>query len=348
VSAQRFVVTGGAGFIGSAVVASLLHCGHRVLVVDSLAANSSRRSIDVGALPPGVDFLAADVRDSAALLHLFDDADIVIHAAAENHVTKSIAVGAAPFVAANVLGTVAVLEAALVAHRVQRVVVVSSSEIYGSAVSKPMTEAHPLMPRSPYAATKASADRIASAYATTYGLPVVIVRPFNTYGPRQRPEALVARLVMQALEDRPFTVEGSGTATRDWVHVDDTARGIIAAATAPLDAVRGRCFNLATGVEASVIDVACAVNAAVGRRSLEVHTLPERPGQVQSQVGCAAAAERVLGWVPSVCLIDGIRQTFCWYREQERWWRAIRVPEWWELWLASEKAEASLSLEAVR
>jgi dTDP-glucose 4,6-dehydratase len=346
VSAQRFVVTGGAGFIGSSVVARLLGCGHGVVVVDSLAANSSRRSVDEGALPPDADFLAADVRDSATLLDLFADADVVIHAAAENHVTKSIAVGAAPFVAANVAGTVAVLEAALAARRVERVVLVSSSEIYGDAVCRPMTEVHPLMPHSPYAATKASADRIASAYATSHGLSVVIVRPFNTYGPRQRPEALVARLVMQALKERPFTIEGSGMATRDWLHVDDTARGIIAAATAPLDAVLGGCFNLATGVETSVIDVACAVSAAVGRRTFEVNALPERPGQVQSQVGCAATAERALGWVSSIPLTEGIRQTVGWYREHERWWAAIRVPEWWAHWLASVKTNAALTLEA--
>lgn len=344
--AQRFVVTGGAGFIGSAVVERLLRCGHRIVVVDSLAANSSRRSVDEGVVPPNAAFLMADVRDSAALVDMFDDADVVIHAAAENHVTKSIAVGAAPFVATNVGGTVAVLEAALAARKVERVVLVSSSEVYGGAVWKPMTEAHPLMPRSPYAATKATADRIASAYAKSHGLPVVIVRPFNTYGPRQRPEAVVARFVTQALQGHPLTLEGSGTATRDWVHVDDTAGGIIAAATAPLDAVIGRCINLATGVETSVVDVACAVNAAVGRRTFEVNALPERPGQVQSQVGCAATAERLLGWVPSTPLTEGIRQTVGWYREHEGWWRAIRMPEWWEHWLAGEKPDARLTLEA--
>lgn len=345
---MRFVVTGGAGFIGSSVVERLLRFGHRVVVLDSLAANSSRRSVDEGAVPSDAAFVKADVRDSATLLGLFEDADVVIHAAAENHVTKSIAVGAGPFVATNVGGTVAVLEAARAARQVERVVVVSSSEVYGGAVWKPMTEEHPLMPRSPYAATKATADRIASAYAKSYGLPVVIVRPFNTYGPRQRPEALVARFVTQALEGSPFTLEGAGTATRDWVHVDDTAGGIIAAATAPIDAVIGRCINLATGIETSVIDVACAVNAAVGKRTFELEALSERPGQVQSQVGCAATAGRLLGWVPSIPLTEGIRQTVGWYRAHERWWHSIPTPEWWEHWLAGEKTDAPLTLEAAR
>src|SRR5207245_7060218 len=139
---------------------------------------------------------------------------------------------------------------------VKRVILISSSEGYGTALAAPMDEEHPLNPRSPYAATKAGADRLAYSYFVTYGLPIVIVRPFNNYGPRQHPEKVIPRFVTQGLRDEPLTIHGDGHASRDWLYVDDDAEAIEAVIDAPLDGVGGEVLNLATGVDISVNDIA--------------------------------------------------------------------------------------------
>ena len=159
-------------------------------------------------------------------------------AAAESHVEKSISEGAREFVTTNVEGTQILLDAIREAP-VERFILFSSSEVYGTAETDPMDEEHPLNPRSPYAATKAGADRLAYAYYVTYGLPVVIVRPFNNYGPRQHPEKVIPRFITQALQDRELTIHGEGHASRDWLYVDDDAEAIEAVIAAPLENVAG-------------------------------------------------------------------------------------------------------------
>ena len=177
--------------------------------------------------------------------------DVIVNAAAESHVEKSIREGASEFVTTNVEGTQILLDA-IRETPVERFLLVSSSEVYGTAERDPMDEEHPLNPRSPYAATKAGGDRLAYSYRVTYGLPIVIVRPFNNYGPRQHPEKVVPRFVTQALAGEPLTIHGDGHASRDWLHVDDTASAIEALIEAPLDDVAGEVVNVATGVDISV------------------------------------------------------------------------------------------------
>ena len=150
---------------------------------------------------------------------------MIVNAAAESHVEKSIDEGASEFVTTNVEGTQILLDA-IRETPVERFILISSSEVYGTAEYAPMDEEHPLNPRSPYAATKAGADRLAYSYFVTYGLPIVIVRPFNNYGPRQHPEKVIPRFVTQALSDEPLTIHGDGHASRDWLYVDDDAEAI--------------------------------------------------------------------------------------------------------------------------
>src|SRR5437899_7234893 len=202
-----------------------------------------------------LSFVHGDIRDAALVRELVEGVDVIVNAAAESHVEKSIRDGASEFVTTNVEGTQILLDA-IRATPVERFVLVSSSEVYGTAERAPMDEEHPLNPRSPYAATKAGADRLAYSYFVTYGLPIVILRPFNNYGPRQHPEKVVPRFITQALDDEPLTVHGDGHASRDWLYVDDDAEAIEAVIEAPLESVAGEVLNIATGIDISVSEIA--------------------------------------------------------------------------------------------
>src|SRR5437588_4045340 len=211
-----------------------------------------------------LSFVRGDICDAELVADVVAEVDVIVNAAAESHVEKSIEEGGAEFVTTNVEGTRILLDAIREA-RVERFILISSSEVYGTALAAPMDEDHPLDPRSPYAATKAGADRLAYSYFVTYGLPIVIVRPFNNYGPRQHPEKVIPRFITQALAEEPLTVHGDGHASRDWLYVDDDAEAIEAVIAAPLENVAGEVLNVATGIDLSVSAIADRVLAAVDR-----------------------------------------------------------------------------------
>jgi len=247
---------------------------------------------------------------------------VIVNAAAESHVEKSIEDGASEFVTTNVEGTQILLDAIRRAP-VERFVLISSSEVYGTAETAPMDERHPLEPRSPYAATKAGGDRLAYSYYVTYGLPIVIVRPFNNYGPRQHPEKVVPRFITQALSGSPLTIHGDGHASRDWLYVDDHAEAIEALIDAPVDAIAGEVVNVATGVDISVAEIADLVLEAVGETSSEKVYVPERPGQVDRHIGSTEKMAALTGWRAQTAFADGLERTVAWYRENEAWWRGV-------------------------
>jgi dTDP-glucose 4,6-dehydratase len=247
--------------------------------------------------------------------------DVIVNAAAESHVEKSIEEGASEFVTTNVEGTQILLDA-IRRTPVERFILISSSEVYGTAEHAPMDEEHPLKPRSPYAATKAGGDRLAYSYFVTYGLPIVIVRPFNNYGPRQHPEKVIPRFITQALSGEPLTIHGDGHASRDWLYVDDDAEAIEAIITADIDALAGEVVNVATGIDISVRDVADAVLAAVGVEVEKVF-VDERLGQVDRHIGSTDKLEALTGWRARTSFDRGLEQTVAWYRENEAWWRAL-------------------------
>jgi dTDP-glucose 4,6-dehydratase len=226
-------------------------------------------------------------------------------------------------VTTNVEGTQILLDA-IRQTPVERFVLISSSEVYGTAERAPMDEEHPLNPRSPYAATKAGADRLAYSYYVTYGLPIVILRPFNNFGPRQHPEKVIPRFITSGLLDEPLTIHGDGHASRDWLWVEDDAEAMEAAIEADLDLVAGEVINVATGIDISVSEIADYVLAALGKpESLKAY-VPERLGQVDRHIGSTEKAERLLGWRARTSFEDGLERTVAWYRENEAWWRAIR------------------------
>jgi dTDP-glucose 4,6-dehydratase len=236
-------------------------------------------------------------------------------------VEKSIVEGAREFVTTNVEGTQILLDA-MREYPVERFVLISSSEVYGTSERSPMDEEHPLNPRSPYAATKAGADRLAYAYYVTYGLPIVILRPFNNYGPYQHPEKVVPRFITQALADRPLTIHGDGHATRDWLYVEDHAEAIDAVLDADVSDVAGEVLNLATGVDISISTIADLVLEQLGKpASLKAH-VPERPGQVDRHIGSTEKTERVLGWTARTSFEAGLERTISWYEQNRLWWEA--------------------------
>jgi dTDP-glucose 4,6-dehydratase len=246
---------------------------------------------------------------------------VIVNAAAESHVEKSIEDGASEFVTTNVEGTQILLDAIRQAP-VERFLLISSSEVYGTAEYAPMDEAHPLNARSPYAATKAGGDRLAYSYYLTYDLPVVIVRPFNNYGPRQHPEKVIPRFITQALEGEALTVHGDGHASRDWLWVDDHADALEALIEAPIEHVAGEVVNVATGIDIPVAEIAELVLDAVGNPLSSISYVGERPGQVDRHIGSTDKIERLTGWVAKTGFAEGLERTVAWYRENEAWWRA--------------------------
>jgi dTDP-glucose 4,6-dehydratase len=323
--AKRILVTGGAGFISSAFIRHLLKATpYEVVSLDALTYAGNLENLADIRSHERLSFVQGDIRDEALVRSVVEQVDVIVNAAAESHVEKSILEGASEFVATNVEGTRVLLDAIREAP-VERFILISSSEVYGTAVADPMDEEHPLNPRSPYAATKAGADRLAYAYRATYDLPIAIVRPFNNYGPRQHPEKVIPRFVIQALEDKPLSVHGDGSASRDWLYVDDDAEAIEALIEADVDEVAGEMINLATGDDVSVSRIADLVLEALGKPASLKEFVAERPGQVRRHVGSTEKAERLLGWRARTSLEDGLGRTVQWYRENEAWWRATQA-----------------------
>src|SRR2546425_9798084 len=264
---KRVLVTGGAGFIPSNFVHHLLaKTPYEVVSLDALTYAGNLDNLSEAMSHERLSFVHGDIRDVDLVREVVSEVDVIVNAAAESHVEKSIDEGAREFVTTNVEGTQILLDAVREAP-VERFILFSSSEVYGTADYAPMDEKHPLNPRSPYAATKAGADRLAYAYYVTYGLPVVIVRPFNNYGPRQHPEKAIPRFVTSALLDEPLTVHGARHATPDWLYVDDGPEAIEAVIAAPLENVAGEGLNVATRIDLPVTEIADAVLDALGEPS---------------------------------------------------------------------------------
>jgi dTDP-glucose 4,6-dehydratase len=321
---KRVLVTGGAGFISSNVIRHLLEAtSYDVVSLDALTYAGNLENLADVMSHERLAFVHGDIRNAELVAEIVAEVDVIVNAAAESHVEKSIREGASEFVTTNVEGTQILLDAVREAP-VERFVLISSSEVYGTAESDPMDEEHALNPRSPYAATKAGADRLAYSYFVTYGLPIVILRPFNNYGPRQHWEKVVPRFVTSALSDEPLTVHGDGHASRDWLYVSDDAEAIVAAIEADLDAVAGEVINVATGIDVSVSDIADLVLDLLGKpHSLKAH-VEERPGQVDRHIGSTEKASELLGWRARTSFSEGLERTVAWYRENEAWWRGAR------------------------
>jgi UDP-glucose 4-epimerase len=312
---SRVIVTGGAGFIGSHVVDQLVEQGADVLVVDDLSTGSLAnlgRHLGGGQ----VEIEKADIRDPLQMREVLRDADMVIHMAVASlraSLSDPISVHEV-----NATGTLTVCQAAH-GNGIRRVVYVSSSEAYGSARTVPMAESHPLDPTTVYGASKAAGELYTTSYAKTYGLEAMVVRPFNTYGPREHAEGtsaeVIPKFVMRGLAGLPPVVFGDGRQTRDFTWVEETARGIILAAHS--DRMIGRQVNIARGQEVSIARVSQLILEALGRTDLRPHHDDERPGDVARHYADVRKARELFGFEASVDIVDGIQQYVAWVRNQD-------------------------------
>ncbi len=271
------------------------------------------------------EFFMGSVTSIEMVNSLVQKADIVVHFAAETHVTRSI-LESRKFFETDILGTHTVANAVLkFMDSLERFVHISTSEVYGSALKEPMDEEHPLNPCSPYASAKCGADRLVHSYFLTYGIPAVILRPFNQYGPRQHLEKVVPRFITSAINNEPLTIHGDGSARRDWLYVEDTCRRIEAAIEAPLDRVLGEAINIGSGEALSVLKIARMILKEMGKPEDMIVHLSDRPGQVSYHISSTDKAQRLLGILPGRPFREGLQQTIEWYVNHRDWWREI---EW--------------------
>ena len=324
---MRILVTGGAGFIGSHFVKYLLreHPDDEVLVLDALTYAGNLQNFHDGFREePRFSFWYGNVTNADLVQDLVRRSDVVVHFAAESHVARSIYDNSLFFVT-DVLGTQTLANAVAKTDHIKTFVHISTSEVYGTAVQEPMTEEHPLNPLSPYASAKAGADRLVYAYRATYGIPAVIVRPFNNYGPNQHLEKVVPRFITSALAGELLTLHGDGSAMRDWLFVDDTVRALAQLLTWEVPAGACPVFNLGTGQPLSVRTIAEKVCDAVGVSRALMACVGDRPGQVSKHVADSARFREQFGWAPRVDFDEGLRRTIAWYAANEWWWR----PQQW-------------------
>lgn len=312
-SGRRVLVTGAGGFIGSHLAEELVRRGADVRALVRYASHGRWGWLDGSELVDELDVVAGDIRDPETLTAATAGVDVVFHLAALIAIPYSYVTPLA-YVRTNVEGTTNVLEAARAAG-VGRVVHTSTSEVYGTARSVPISEAHPLQGQSPYSASKIGADKIAESFHAAYGLPVVVLRPFNTYGPRQSARAVIPTIITQALAGSTVRL-GAVTPTRDLTLVHDTAAGFIAAGAAP-DAV-GRTINLGVGEEISIGALAERIAALTGSELVVEHDARrDRPegSEVERLVSDNSLARELLGWTPRHTLDEGLRLTIDWLRE---------------------------------
>jgi dTDP-glucose 4,6-dehydratase len=337
---KRFLVTGGAGFIGSALVRHILAAtGHDVLVVDKLTYAGNLDSLQPVKDLPGFRFVRADIADASAMKAALADfePDVIVHLAAESHVDRSID-GPAAFIETNVVGTFVLLQQALGYWRALpkakaegfRFHHVSTDEVFGSLDADGVFgEESPYRPNSPYSASKAASDHLVRAWHHTYGLPVVISNCSNNFGPCHFPEKLIPLIILNALEGKPLPVYGKGENVRDWLYVEDHARALL------LIAERGRVgdsYNVGANCERTNIAVVRAVCAlmdelvpdAVGPRERLITFVADRPGHDLRYAIDARKLREDLGWAPQESFESGLRKTVEWYLTNRPWWERIR------------------------
>jgi len=251
---------------------------------------------------------------------LVSQSEIVVHFAAETHVTRSIYDNFI-FFETDVLGTQTVANAVLKCKdNVERFIHISTSEVYGTARKEFMDEDHPLIPMSPYAAAKAGADRLVYSYWATYELPITIIRPFNNYGPYQHLEKAVPRFITSCILDEPLRVHGDGGASRDYIFVEDVCKAIDVIMHADMDRVKGEIFNVASGGHRSILSIAQDIVKMMGKKESAITFVGERPGQVFRHTGDITKIGNTFGWKPQVHWEEGLEKTIRWYKENRKWW----------------------------
>jgi len=323
---KRLLVAGAAGFIGSNFVRHL----HRtrpdveITVLDKLTYAGNLANLAELDGQPGYRFVHGDICDEKLVDSLTAETDAIVNFAAETHVDRSL-MDPFAFVETDVRGTAVLCEAAR-KHGHEVFLLISTDEVYGDVREGRSTETDPLKPRSPYSASKAGGEHIAQAYAESFGLPLLVTRGSNNYGPHQYPEKLIPVLITNAIDDRPLPLYNDGSAVRDYVFVEDHCRAIDQVLH---EAPVGNVYNIGTGVETSGLQVAEAVLAIMGKPKSLIEFVADRPGH-DYRYALDISRITALGWEPQVELGEGLERTVRWYVDHPDWWRPLKSGEYWE------------------
>ena len=321
-SYRKLLVTGGLGFIGSSYLRILLtETDLEVVNLDLMTYAANPATLKDFENDPRYTFIKGDIADPDAVKKAVQGCDAVLNFAAETHVDRSIQ-DAAPFTRTNVEGVRVLLEAARTQNI--RFLQVSTDEVYGEVMTGLSTEADPFRPRSPYSASKAGGDLLVQAYATTYGMDVVTTRGSNNYGPYQFPEKVIPLFVTNALENKPLPIYGSGKAIRDYIFVDDHARGI---QQALLKGRSGEAYNLGGQNQTDGLTVAETVLNALNKPKDLLEFVTDRPGHDYRYALDISKAKRELSWQPSMTFAEGIARTISWYQAHPEWWQGSKAEQ---------------------
>ncbi len=325
---RHLLVTGGAGFIGSAFVRQRLAAEPdlRITVLDKLTYAGSLENLPEISRNSRLRFVQGDICDRSAVESVAREADAIVNFAAESHVDRSL-LDAGEFLQTDVLGTLVLLDAAR-RYGHQRFLQVSTDEVYGHVGSGRSREWEALAPRSPYSATKAGAEMLVHAYHTSFGVPTLITRGSNTYGPYQFPEKIIPLFITNALADLPLPIYGDGSAVRDYVYVDDHVGAI---AYVLEKGELGTVYNVGAGAEISGVEVADAVLDLCNKPSSLKHFVKDRPGH-DYRYALEVTRIHALGWRATITFADGLRRAVDWYRSNEGWWRRRKEAEFWKFY----------------
>jgi len=318
---SNILVTGGAGFIGSNFVHHCVrnHPDWQITNLDKLTYAGRLENVKDVEAHPGYRFVQGDICERDVVEPLVEEADLIVNFAAETHVDRSIH-DAGQFILTDVYGTFVLLESMRRHPRARLFIQISTDEVYGEISSGSSRETDPLMPRNPYAASKAGADRLAYSYFATYDLPVLVTRASNNYGPRQYPEKIIPLFVTNAIEDQTLPLYGDGLQVRDWLHVDDHCRALdlLIEKGEP-----GEVYNIGGETEVTNIDLTNRILACLEKPKSLIRTVEDRPGH-DRRYSLDTARLRGLGWSPDVAFDEGLSTTVDWYRDHPDWWKGIK------------------------
>jgi dTDP-glucose 4,6-dehydratase len=322
---KTVLITGGAGFIGSNFVRYMFdNYSYNIIVLDALTYAGNIDNIpDSIKKDARFTFWYGNVKNGELVNELVAKSDVVCHLAAESHVARSIFDNTI-FFETDVMGTQVVANAVL-KHQdtVERLIHFSTSEAYGSAIEIPMAENHPLNPTTPYAAAKVGADRLVYSYYVTYGIPAIIVRPFNNFGSNQHLEKVIPRFITNAILSEPLTIHGAGKNTRDWVYVEDVCQALDKIIHIDLGKVKGEVFNIGTGKDIAIGEIAEMVLSILGKPKSLITHIGDRPGQVARHISSTDKALKILGWKAQTDFSDGLVKTVEWYQQNPEWWEKL-------------------------
>lgn len=317
----KVLVTGGAGFIGSNFVrwAINAHADWHITTLDKLTYAGRLENLSEVEGHPRHTFVRGDIADASVAAPLVEAAEIVVHFAAETHVDRSLQ-AAGEFIQTDVFGTFVLLEAARRAPALRRFIQISTDEVYGSVPEGASVETDELRPRNPYSASKAAADRLAYSYWASYGVPVIVTRASNNYGPNQFPEKVIPLFITNLMEGRKVPLYGDGLNVRDWLHVEDHCRALDLVIAGGAD---GEVYNIGGGNEVRNVDLTHRIIDLVGADRGMIQPVADRLGH-DRRYALDTGKLRGLGWRPEVPFDDGLARTVQWYRENEWWWRPIK------------------------